>query len=122
MTDRCISRSLDTASKWSSDVAQVGHDGGHLRNRLLAPKLPPRTRRRRHRRLEVPDQLGPQNQVLQELTTIGPRLLGHVRKPFIRFVSQEHHPLQELTRANLGASGRVRKLFIRFMVLADHLL
>ena len=25
--------------RWSSSVAQVGHDGGHLRNRLLAQEL-----------------------------------------------------------------------------------
>ena len=60
--------------------------------------------------------------MLQELTPIRPSLSGHVRKPFIRIVAQEHNTLQELARANLGTRGRIRKLFIRFMVLADHLL
>ena len=62
-------------SEASSSVAQVCHDGGHLRNRLLAPKLPPRTRRRRRR-------------------------LGHVRKPFIPVVAQEYDALQELAKAH----------------------
>ena len=79
----------------SSDIAQIGHNGRQLRSRLLTTRLPPGTRGRHHRRLEVPDRLGPQNQVLQE-----------------------HDTLQELTK-DLNKSGRVRKPFMRLMVLAS---
>ena len=72
-------------SEASSSVAQVGHDGRYLQNRLLAPKLPPRTRRGQHRRLEVPDHfsswLHPRSRLLDlqpepahRLTTCGAQL------------------------------------------------
>ena len=60
--------------------------------------------------------------MLQELTPVGPGLIGHVRKPFIRIVVKEHHPLQELPSADLGASGRLRKPFIRLVIAAHQLL
>ena len=47
---------------------------------LLAPQLPPRTRGRKQWWLEVPDCLGPQEQMLQELAPIRPGMLGHLRK------------------------------------------
>ena len=72
--------------------------------------------------LEVPDCLGPQEHMLQELCFTRPSLLGHVRKPFIRVATQEHDPLLELTRAKLGAGRQLRKPFICLVVLADQLL
>ena len=42
-------------------------------------------------------QIGPQEQMLQELAPIRPGMLGHVRKPFIRVATQEHDPLQKET-------------------------
>ena len=69
--------------------------------------------------LEVPDCLGPQEQMLQELAPIRPGMFGHLREPFIRITLQEHDTLQELTKAYLNKSGRVRKLFMRLMVLAS---
>ena len=78
-------------SEWSSSVAQVGHHGRQLQHELLAPQLPPRTRQRQHRRLEVVDPLSPQNKVLQELCFIRPGLLRHLREPFIRITLQEQN-------------------------------
>ena len=46
---------------WSSSIAQVSHDGGHLRLRLPALQLPPRTKRRHPWWLAIPDSLSPQN-------------------------------------------------------------
>ena len=66
-------------SEASSDVAQVGHDGRQLG--ILAPQLPPGTRRGQHRRLEVPDRLSPQNQVLQELARAGLGFPPERRRP-----------------------------------------
>ena len=87
-------------SEGSSSSAQVGHDGRQIRLRILAPQLPPRTRRRQHRQLEVINRLSPQNQVLQELCFTRPRLGGHVRKPFI------HVAIQEDARTDLHSGGR----------------
>ena len=95
-----------SCSELSSDVAQIGHDGGQLGRRILPPQLPPRTRRERQRRLEVIDRLCPQNQVLQELCFIRPRLLGHVRKPLIHVAVQETLLSKNSHRPDRHSGGR----------------
>ena len=64
------------AGRQISDVDPPQSPATPLITLLLAPQLPPGTRRKRHRRLEVVDRLSPQNQVLQELCFIRPGLLG----------------------------------------------
>ena len=88
------------ALRWSA------HNGRQLNLGILPPQLPPGTRWGWHRWLELPDCLGPQEQMLQELAPIRPGMLGHVRKPFIRVISPRTRPTPKGNRAGKVLASR----------------